>query len=350
MSTREEQSGLLNGAPTPGELPRHSKPWLSVIVPTYNGQKYLSRALESIAAQNDADVEVIAVDDGSTDQTVGLLEQYASRINLKILQRGRIGNWVANTNFGLKQAQGQYLCFLHQDDYWLPDRLTQMKALACRHSDAVMLLHPSYFVDQLGRITGIWNCPFPRRTAEISSDFILRRLIVQNFISIPAPIIKRSALCEIGGLDEELWYTADWKLWLKLAGLGSWIYYPRPLSAFRVHAGSQTAQGSKRSSSLSAQLKAVLKDILPAIECGPEMQRLARFSIHVNQSLAHSYCRGKLPPRRLLYQGFRLGPTGLLQYLRYSRIVERVSARFSLASPSWSARFSSLVQNSSRNI
>lgn len=99
-----------------------SKPWLSVIVPTYNGAAYLAQTLASIECQVDGNIEVIAVDDGSSDATLAILNAYSSRLPIRTIRRGRIGNWVANTNFGLAEARGEYVSFLHQDDLWLPGR------------------------------------------------------------------------------------------------------------------------------------------------------------------------------------------------------------------------------------
>ena len=96
-------------------------PWLSVIMPTYNGASYLSAALESIAIQLEKDIEVIVVDDGSTDRTISIIRAYTHRFPLRIVERNHSGNWVANTNMGLSLARGEYVSFLHQDDSpWLP--------------------------------------------------------------------------------------------------------------------------------------------------------------------------------------------------------------------------------------
>src|SRR6185295_1588585 len=121
-------------------------PWLSVVIPTYNGAAHLAQALESIVVQRDGDIEVIAIDDGSTDATVDLLRQYASKLPLRIIERGRIGSWVANSDHAVRQAAGEYVCFLHQDDFWYPDRLAVLRECVRRAPDTVLWLHPVRFV------------------------------------------------------------------------------------------------------------------------------------------------------------------------------------------------------------
>src|SRR5947209_6668813 len=154
--------------------------WLSVIVPTYNGAAYLPAALESIVAQADPDIEVIAVDDGSTDETPAILDSFANRLRLTVIRR-RVGNWVANTNLGLERAHGEWACFLHQDDLWRPGRLPAIRpALADRPS---LVLHAADFVDPAGRPVGRWSCPLPRTSAPAST---VARLLGPNLVPVPA--------------------------------------------------------------------------------------------------------------------------------------------------------------------
>src|SRR5262245_37522067 len=105
------------------------RPWLTVVMPVFNGERYLSEALESVRDQGDADIELIALDDGSTDRSVEILRRWESRLPLRIEQPARCGNWVAVTNRGLQMGRGEYACFLHQDDVWRRDRLRVLKRM-----------------------------------------------------------------------------------------------------------------------------------------------------------------------------------------------------------------------------
>ncbi|MGL5806383.1 MAG: glycosyltransferase family 2 protein, partial [Xenococcaceae cyanobacterium] len=89
--------------------------WLSVLIPTYNGANYLASALDSIIAQKETafeGIEYIIVDDGSTDETLKIINSYQDKLPLKIIQRQRQGNWVANTNYALSVASADRVCFL----------------------------------------------------------------------------------------------------------------------------------------------------------------------------------------------------------------------------------------------
>lgn len=304
------------------------RPWLAVLIPTYNGEAYLRSCLDSIAAQGDGSIECIAVDDGSTDATYAILESYADRLPLKLFTR-RVGNWVANTNFALAQASAEYVCILHQDDLWERGRLATLKRLLENHPETGLVFHPSLFIDATGRRLGTWRCPFPDTVQVLPGGALQERLLVQDFIAVPGTLFRRQLAIDAGGLDESLWYTADWDFWLKLAGYGPVLYCPEPLSAFRVHAGSQTVQRSANPDEFRNQLETVLDRHLARLPSQNTTQvvPVARFSVEMNIALATAFHGSWRPLWHLLPPAFALGFSGLRRYLRDSRIYDRVAAR-----------------------
>lgn len=307
------------------------RPWLSVLIPTYNGENYLPFALNSISIQEDNEIECIAIDDGSIDATISILRDYQKKLPIRILQRERQGNWVANTNYGLSLARGDYICFLHQDDLWLRDRLSIMRRLTAQFPEAVIVLHPSNFLDERGNNLGTWNCPLPSFPQIVKADMMIQRLLIQNFISILGPIFKREAALRVGGLDESLWYTADWDFWLKIAACGDSLYYPKALSAFRVHPSSQTVVRSSGSRDFREQLETVAMKHFTQWQA-PErakqrLKRVVYFSVEVNIALAEAAHGHQTNLLALLVAFASLGPSGWIRYIRDSRILERVSAR-----------------------
>lgn len=327
------------------------RPWLSVLMPTYNGAAYLAAALESIVAQKDDDIEIFAVDDGSTDDTLLVLRHYAEKLPLQVVVRGRVGSWVVNTNYGLSLARGEYVCFLHQDDCWLPGRLAALKTQAAVHPQVVLFLHASVFIDAMARRLGVWRCPLPHTYRPLPPDRVRERLLIQNFIAIPAPLFRRETALRLGGMDERLWYTADWDLWLKLATAGDSFYDPRPRTCFRIHELSQTMRQSGDDAEFRRQHRAVLQHHLPACPRrrgrrtdlksflqASHLPLLAEFSAEVNSALAGSLHRRKPNWVALLRHGLSLGLAGWHRFLRDSRIVERVLARLWVCVPLWSRR------------
>jgi GT2 family glycosyltransferase len=302
------------------------QPWLSVIIPTYNGSKYLATALDSILVQQDGELECIVIDDGSTDRTLSIVADFQDRLNIKLITKARAGNWVANTNQALKEATGRHACFLHQDDLWLEGRLAQIKNAIAAEPQASLYLHDSVFIDEQGKPLGLWRCPLSTKQNLVSAQAMQEKLLIQNFIAIPAPVFRREAALEVGGLSNDLWYTADWDFWLKLAAQGDTCYIAQPLAAFRVHGDSQTIRRSSGVAEFRQQMRLVVDKHLPA-QPNKEVTKVAFFSTEVNTTLA-AMVHGKSPNLLKLAGSFIwLGPTGWRRYWQDSRIQERVSAR-----------------------
>src|SRR5262249_1234092 len=102
-------------------------PLVSVVMPTHNGQEFIAAALASVREQEDDGIELVVVDDGSTDQTQDIVRDYAKILPIRMISSGGIGNWVSASNIGLKEARGEWVCFLHQDDLWLAGRLARLR-------------------------------------------------------------------------------------------------------------------------------------------------------------------------------------------------------------------------------
>src|SRR5579862_781007 len=97
-------------------------PLLSVIMPTYNGERFIAAALDSVRKQYREGIELVVVDDGSTDGTIEIVKDYAEALSIRIISPARMGNWTTVSNIGLSEAKGDWACFLHQDDLWPPGR------------------------------------------------------------------------------------------------------------------------------------------------------------------------------------------------------------------------------------
>jgi GT2 family glycosyltransferase len=300
----------------------------SVIMPAYNGEKYIAAALESVAAQDNGEIELVVVDDGSSDGTLDIVRGFAGALPLRLITPGRIGNWVAVTNLGLREATGDWACFLHQDDLWLPGRIARIwPEMKC--AEGAIILHNARFIGPDGKEHGSWNCPLSEGT--MPSDNFIERLLVQNFVAIPSPVFRRRAALDSGGLDEALWFSADWDLWLRLGAMGPVRFIAETLSAFRIHPASQTAARTLLPGEWEAQLTTVLARHLESWpiqgKLRTSVERAAKASIAVNSALSAASRGEPAKPWAVLFQMIALGPWGWKRYLRDSRIVERVRSR-----------------------
>lgn len=304
------------------------KPFLSVVMPVHDGEEWITATLESLAAEPTDGLEIIVIDSSTRRATADIVRQAANRLPIRLIERRDLDRWQTKTNFGVEQASAHHVCMLHQDDVWLPGRVAAVRRWLASAPDAVLHLAPTRIIDRNGATLGQWTCPLPTEQS-LAAAFLLERLLVQNFISVLAPVFRRTAWLDCGGADPMLWYTADWDLWLKLAGAGTVIYHREVTTGFRVHGGSLTVTGSRDPGEFRAQMETVLDRHLDRLQADvrQRVEASARASIQVNVSLAAASA-GRW---RALAGGARevlsLGPAGILRYLRDSRLNERVMPR-----------------------
>jgi glycosyltransferase involved in cell wall biosynthesis len=307
--------------------------WLSVIVPSHNGQRWLSTALQSIADQKERGIEVIVIDSSTENTSLAIAESFSSQVVIRALRRPDLLSWMAKTNFGVEQAKGNWICMLHQDDLWLPNRSAELRNWLLSQPAAVMHLHPCYIVDEVGKRLGLWRCPLPADGSPVPAQLFYERLLVQNFIGIPTPAIRRDAYLMVGGLDKTLWYTADWDLYLKIASVGNVYYHSTPLACFRVHKNSLTVLGSRDIQDFRRQHSAIVdRHINKLIPCSRTATlRLSKASIEVNVALAAAVAGKFGAISKAIRSVLFLGPAGITRYLSYSRIVDRALPRLRAA-------------------
>lgn len=307
--------------------------WLSVIVPSHNGQRWLSTALQSIADQKERGIEVIVIDSSTEDTSLAIAESFATQFVIRALRRPDLLPWMAKTNFGVEQSKGNWICMLHQDDFWLPNRSAELQNWLSSQPDAVMHLHPCYIVDQVGRRLGLWRCPLPADGSPVPAQLLYERLMVQNFIGIPTPAIRRDAYLMVGGLDNTLWYTADWDLYLKIASVGDVCYHSTPLACFRVHKNSLTVLGSRDIHDFRRQHSAIVDRHINKLtpRSRTATLRLSKASIEVNVALAAAVSGKFGAISKAMRSVLFLGPAGIIRYLSYSRIVDRALPRLRAA-------------------
>jgi glycosyltransferase involved in cell wall biosynthesis len=318
-------SAYRTAAMSPGHT--NTKPWLTVIMPTHCGEQWIDASLRSLAAEAVEGIEVLVLDSSPTSETRDIARGYSDRLHLRVCERKDLVMWHAKTNLGVRMALSSHICWLHQDDLWLPGRAAAVRAWIEAAPEASLHLAPSAIVDQRGRRLGVWRCPLPTNV-ELRSSLVMERLLVQNFIAAPAPVFRKDAWLACGGLDTALWYTADWDIWLKLASGGPVYYHDTVTTGFRVHGGSLTVTGSRDLADFMEQMRIVLDRHLPRLGArSTDIERVARASIAVNTGFA-SASTGDL---KLLWRAFfevlRLGPAGIHRYLRDSRIMDRVAPR-----------------------
>jgi glycosyltransferase involved in cell wall biosynthesis len=316
----DSNAGMIVGASA-------AAPWLSVIMPSFRGEQWIDASLKSLASENANGVEVLLVDGSPTRETVDIARKYSGSLNLRIFSRPDLSSWHSKTNYAVGIAEARHICLLCVDDIWLPGRAEAAREWINSSPKAVLHLAPSIIIDRFGRRLGRWRCPLPTN-CELSDSFVCEHLLVQNFIASPAPVFLRDAWLACGGLDETLWYTADWDVWLKLAASGSVLYHDVVTVGFRIHSGSLTVSGNRDIGEFAEQMNTVLNRHLPQITGDiQKIERVARASIAMNAALAAASAGNYHHLPSAVYKALGLGPVGMVHYLRDSRILERLAPR-----------------------
>jgi glycosyltransferase involved in cell wall biosynthesis len=213
-------------------------PLVSVIIPTFNRLKYLKEAVASVFAQTYAHWELIVVDDGSTDDTLGYLSTLADP-RVCVIRGKHSGNKAHVRNLGVARARGEYVAFLDSDDLWEPAKLgLQLEYLranrGCRWCYTQFAL-----MDEAGneipmRGGGPWR-PY--------SGLIIRELVkLEAAVTIISVLVERSLFYAIGRFDENLMFREDYDLALRMAASAETIAVPRMLCRVRDHPGRSTSQ------------------------------------------------------------------------------------------------------------
>ena len=197
---------------------------ISVILPVYNQARYLAQAVESVWAQGAADLELLLVDDGSTDGTPALIEQLAARGPLRAIRQQNAGPAAAR-NRGIRESRGEWVAFLDADCYWLPGKLRAQLAAAARGAEFCHC--GSLLVDDHDAVMQTRISEPPPR--------LLDELIWGNCLSTSSAFVRRERLLDAGLFNEELRIGEDWDLWLRLAARVRTAYVPEALMAERYN-------------------------------------------------------------------------------------------------------------------
>jgi hypothetical protein len=240
-------------------------PEVSVVVPTYQRRELVRRAVASVAAQTFEDLEIIVVDDGSTDGTRGALAGFDRRLRYAWQPNRGVS---AARNAGIRLARGAVVAFLDSDDFWLRDHLAVVTEVLARHPDAVLCTTSVRF-----HVGGRQ----PPSAAEVVDA--LPALLVENIVGCPSGVaVRREPLLSAGAFDERLRVMEGWDLWLRLARLGPIATLHRRTFVYQATRGSLTERSSRTGEYLRALSTVARTAVAVAADVrndAPELRRRA---------------------------------------------------------------------------
>jgi len=206
-------------------------PSVSVIIPLYNSEKFIGDTLDSVLSQTYQDFEIIAVDDGSIDNTSSAV-RIKNDSRIRYIRQENAGISAAR-NRGIAEAKGDYIAFIDHDDKWLPDKLETQFSVLKNDIRAGLVFSNAHIIDSSGRRSNnFFNITKP------SSGMVFERLLEGNFIPVLTTVVRKDVFDEVGLFDQRYRIAEDWDMFLRISLKYPVIYVNRPLAEYRVHGSS----------------------------------------------------------------------------------------------------------------
>jgi glycosyltransferase involved in cell wall biosynthesis len=210
-------------------------PRVSILTPSFNQGVFLEETILSVLEQDYPNLEYLIVDGGSTDESLKIINRYASRLAWWISEPDH-GQTDA-INKGFAHARGDILAWLNSDDTYLPHAVTEAVQFLQNHPDVGMVYGDANLVDQHGGLLG----KFPARQTSYKR---LRR----GHVHIPqqAAFFRAKLWRQVGPLDPSFFFAMDYDLWVRLARIAPLHHYPMPWANFRLHGTGKTTISDDR--------------------------------------------------------------------------------------------------------
>lgn len=210
--------------------PESRKDLVSVIIPAYNAAKTLEQTLRSALGQQDVELEILVVDDGSSDGTSELVQGFDPRVRLLPQANAGVG---AARNHGLREARGGWVAFLDSDDLWEPTKLHSQLNLLSMGWPYGVCYTGLRLIDEHGeelQQTIPWAEPGPR-----PQGWIFRSLLFEgNPICTSSVLVSNALMDRVGPFVCDPGESEDYDLWLRLARQAAFLFHPAPLTRYRV--------------------------------------------------------------------------------------------------------------------
>jgi glycosyltransferase involved in cell wall biosynthesis len=275
---------------------------ISVIIPAYNVAPFIREAVDSALAQTRRDVEVIVVDDGSTDGSADMLRDLDDP-RLRVIRQDNGGSASAR-NAGLRLASGELVAFLDADDHWAPNNLERLSGYLETHPEVDLTFGQSLIIDEQGRSLG-------RKTngaGPVSLSSLLRDNEIGNGSCV---LVRREALDRAGWFDPKLPACVDIDLYVRVAALrpGNLVGIPEVLTFRRRRRGQVSSQWRRMEAGYLQLLERLRKSGMPELQKEENRSRAGRYRYYAFLALETGETGSAV---RLLATGLCWAPLWLL--------------------------------------
>ncbi len=263
---------------------------ISVVIPAYNAERFIGATLASICAQTVTDWECVVVDDGSTDGTPAIIREMSRKDDrIRLIEQTNAGPAAArNTGMASISVGSRFVCFMDNDDLWLPDSLQVLRDALEAHPESIAAHGLADTVDENGQ-------PMDHKRADGGFlKFGRQRMSCENGRLVPLDLskpttfeslypvsrlfpsglvlIRHETMRKVGGFDTTFWQTEDWDMWLRLARNGEFHFVNRVVLHYRRHDGNQSSNKTAN----AREVRRLLCKHYYSAENSPEQQQVVR--------------------------------------------------------------------------
>jgi glycosyltransferase involved in cell wall biosynthesis len=220
-------------------LTADKSPRVTVIIPAYNAIRYIAETMETVITQTYQDFEVLIVNDGSTDDTPNWVSQFCQQ-EAKVRMISQVNKGLPGArNTGIKESRGEYIAILDADDLWEPTKLQKQVDSLDSHPEAGLCYTWTALADSEGKATG-------RVVTSHAEGKVWQQLTEINFVCCGStPMIRRHCFETVGFFAEDLLFSEDWDMWLRIAAKYPFVVVKEPLIRYRQHSNNMTKNCQK---------------------------------------------------------------------------------------------------------
>lgn len=214
-------------------------PLVSIVITTYNYAEYLARCVDSVLDQTYQNIEVIIVNDGSTDNTDQIVDRYHKSGMIRYIKQQNAGQTIAKNN-GLRECTGEFIAFLDADDYWMRDKLEKQLAVFAGDEKLGVVYTRAKWIDKNDKPTII-------NDLKTHSGWVTNHFVFDNFVHFSSVLVRKNCFEDVGVFDESLDMGIDWELWLRVSKYYKFAFIDEQLIAYRVgHQGQMSHKQVER--------------------------------------------------------------------------------------------------------
>lgn len=201
----------------------NQNPKVSVVIPTYNRAHLLPKAIQSVLNQTYQDLEIVLVDDGSTDNTEEVIKDFKDE-RIRYIRHNQNKGASAARNTGIRESRGKYIAFQDSDDEWFLDKLKQQIEAFADTSPEVGIVYSGFYRIEADKKIYLPNDHLPQKEGNIHNE-----LLEGNFVGTPTVLVKKECFENKKYFDENLPALEDWELWIELSKYYHFKYINKPL-------------------------------------------------------------------------------------------------------------------------